>query len=146
VSFASGMMPGPFGMATILPELAAVTKIQMDLLYKIAKYHGRLDQVNRTLVLYVFGCALGVTAGRLLVQRAGSRLIVKAFSTQAAQKIAAAIGARIGSSFVQRSAGRWICMATAPVFALLSKRMTEKIGGYAEDLFRQDIEIETIED
>jgi len=145
VSFASGMMPGPFGMATILPELAAVTKIQMDLLYKIAKYHGRLDQVNRTLVLYVFGCALGVTAGRLLVQRAGSRLIVKAFSTQAAQKIAAAIGARIGSSFVQRSAGRWICMATAPVFALLSKRMTEKIGGYAEDLFRQDIEIETIE-
>jgi len=37
-------------------------------------------------------------------------------------------------------------MATAPVFALLSKRMTEKIGGYAEDLFRQDIEIETIED
>jgi len=146
VSFASGMMPGPFGMATILPELAAVTKIQMDLLYKIAKYHGRLDQVNRTLVLYVFGCALGVTAGRLLGQRAGSRLIVKAFSTQAAQKIAAAIGARIGSSFVQRSAGRWICMATAPVFALLSKRMTEKIGGYAEDLFRQDIEIETIED
>jgi len=146
VSFASGMMPGPFGMATILPELAAVTKIQMDLLYKIAKYHGRLDQVNRTLVLYVFGCALGVTAGRLLVQRAGSRLIVKAFSTQAAQKIAAAIGARIGSSFVQRSAGRWICMATAPVFALLSKRMTEKIGGYAEDLFRHDIEIETIED
>ena len=146
VSFASGMMPGPFGMATILPELAAVTKMQMDLLYKMAKYHGRLDQVNRTLVLYVFGCALGVTAGRLLVQRAGSRLIVKAFSTQAAQKIAAAIGARIGSSFVQRSAGRWICMATAPVFALLSKRMTEKIGGYAEDLFRQDIEIETIED
>jgi uncharacterized protein (DUF697 family) len=145
VSFASGMMPGPFGMATILPELAAVTKIQMDLLYKIAKYHGKLDKVNRTLVLYVFGCALGVTAGRLLVQRAGTRLIVKALSTQAAQKIAAAIGARIGSSFVQRSAGRWICMATAPVFAWLSKRMTEKIGGYAEELFRQEIEIEKIE-
>ena len=145
VSFASGMMPGPFGMATILPELAAVTKIQMDLLYKIAKYHGQLDKVNRTLVLYVFGCALGVTAGRLLVQRVGSRLIVKALSTQAAQKIAAAIGARIGSSFVQKSAGRWICLATAPVFAWLSKRMTEKIGEYAEDLFRQDIEIETIE-
>jgi uncharacterized protein (DUF697 family) len=145
VSFASGMMPGPFGMATILPELAAVTKIQMDLLYKIAKYHGKLDKVNRTLVLYVFGCALGVTAGRLLVQKVGSRLIVKALSTQAAQKIAAAVGARIGSSFVQKSAGRWICLATAPVFAWLSKRMTEKIGEHAEDLFRQEIEIEKIE-
>lgn len=145
VSFASGMMPGPFGMATILPELAAVTKIQMDLLYKIAKYHGRLDKVNRTLVLYVFGCALGVTAGRLLVQRVGSRLIVKALSTQAAQKTAAAVGARIGSSFVQKSAGRWICLATAPVFAWLSRRMTEKIGEHAEDLFRQEIEIEKIE-
>jgi len=145
VSFASGMMPGPFGMATILPELAAVTKIQMDLLYKIAKYHGKLDKVNRTLVLYVFGCALGVTAGRLLVQKAGTRLVVKALSTQAAQKIAAAVGTRIGSSFVQRSAGRWICLATAPVFAWLSKRMTEKIGEHAEDLFRQEIEIEKIE-
>ena len=145
VSFASGMMPGPFGMATILPELAAVTKIQMDLLYKIAKYHGKLDKVNRTLVLYVFGCALGVTAGRLLVQRAGTRLVVKALSTQAAQKIAAAVGARIGSGFVQRSAGRWICLATAPVFAWLSKRMTEKIGGHAEELFRQEIEIERFE-
>lgn len=145
VSFASGMMPGPFGMATILPELAAVTKIQMDLLYKIAKYHGKLDKVNRTLVLYVFGCALGVTAGRLLVQRVGSRLVIKALSTQAAQKIAAAVGARVGSSFVQKSAGRWVCLATAPVFAWLSKRMTETIGGHAEDLFRQEIEIEKIE-
>ena len=145
VSFASGMMPGPFGMATILPELAAVTKIQIDLLYKIAKYHGRLDRVNRTLVLYVFGCALGVTAGRLLVQRAGSRMIVKALSTQAAQKIASALGARIGSSVVQRGAGRWVCLATAPVFAWLSRRMTEKVGLYADDLFRQDIEIEKIE-
>ncbi len=145
VSFASGMMPGPFGMATILPELAAVTKIQIDLLYKIAKYHGRLDRVNRTLVLYVFGCALGVTAGRLLVQRAGSRMIVKALSTQAAQKIAGALGARIGSSVVQRGAGRWVCLATAPVFAWLSRRMTEKVGWYADDLFRQDIEIEKIE-
>jgi hypothetical protein len=139
------MMPGPFGMATILPELAALTKIQMDLIYKIAKYHDKLDQVNRPLVLYVFACALGVTAGRLLVQKVGSRMIIKALSTQAAQKIATAIGARIGSSFVQRSAGRWICVATAPVFAWRSKRMTEKVGEYADDLFRHDIEIEKIE-
>ncbi len=145
LSFASGMMPGPFGMATILPELAAITKIQMDLIYKIAKYHDKLDKVNRPIVLYVFACALGVTAGRLLVQKAGSRLIIKALSTQAAQKIATAVGSRIGSSFVQRSAGRWVCLATAPLFAWLSKRMTEKIGRYADDLFRHDIEIETIE-
>jgi len=40
---------------------------------------------------------------------------------------------------------RWICLATAPVFGWLSKRMTEKVGEYADDLFRQDIEIEKIE-
>jgi hypothetical protein len=43
-------------------------------------------------------------------------------------------------------AGRCICVATAPVFAWLSKRMTGKVGEYADDLFRQDIEIEKIED
>jgi hypothetical protein len=33
--------------------------------------------VNRPLVLCVFACALGVTAGRLLVQKVGSRMIEK---------------------------------------------------------------------
>jgi hypothetical protein len=86
-----------------------------------------------------------VTAGRLLVQKVGSRIIIKTLSTQAAQKIAAAIGARFGTKLVQRGAGRWICFATAPVFAWLSKRMTEKIGSYADDLFRQEIEGELVE-
>lgn len=143
VSFASGMMPGPLGMATILPELAAVTKIQMDLIYKIAKYHRKADRVNRSLILCVFAGALGVTAGRLLAQKIGTRVIIKTLSTQAAQKIAAAIGTRIGSAVVQRSVGRWISFATAPLFAYFSSKMTEKIGHYAEELLSQDIEVET---
>ncbi|HRT61234.1 MAG TPA: hypothetical protein P5551_02570 [Syntrophales bacterium] len=142
VSFASGVMPGPFGMATILPELAAVTKIQMDLIYKIAKYHQKVDRVNRSLVLCVFAGALGVTAGRILVQWIGSRMIIKTLSTQAAQKIAGAIGTRIGSAVVQRSVGRWLSFATAPVFAYFSRKMTEKIGQYADELLSEDIEIE----
>ncbi len=142
VSLASGMMPGPFGMATILPELAAVTKIQMDLIYKIAKYHGRADRVDRSLILCVFAGALGVTAGRILAQKIGSRVIIKTLSTQAAQKIAGAIGTRIGSAVVQRSVGRWISFATAPFFAYFSRKMTEKIGQYAEELLSQDIEVE----
>jgi len=142
ISFASGVMPGPFGMATILPELAAVTKIQMDLIYKISKYHDKLGKVNRALILCIFASALGVTAGRILAQKIGSRVIIKALSTQAAQKIAGAIGTRIGSAVVQRSVGRWLSFATAPIFAYFSKKMTEKIGQYADELMSQDRDIE----
>ncbi len=140
LSFASGMLPGPVGMATILPELAAVTRIQMELIYKIAKYHGKLGKADQTMILYIFACALGVAAGRLMVEKAGSRLVIKVLSTEAARRLAASIGGRIGVRFVQRSAGRWICLATAPLFAYFSKRMTEKIGWLADDLFRHDIE------
>ena len=142
VSFASGVMPGPFGMATILPELATVTKIQMDLIYKISKYHDKVGKVNKSFIICIFAGALGVTAGRILVQKIGSRMIIKTLSTQAAQKIAGVIGTRIGSAVIQRSVGRWISFATAPVFAYFSKRMTEKIGQYADELLSQDIEIE----
>jgi hypothetical protein len=114
----------------------------MDLIYKIAKYHGKIEEVNRSLVLCVFAGALGVTAGRILAQKIGSRMIIKTLSTQAAQKIAGAIGTRIGSAVVQRSVGRWISFATAPLFAYFSRKMTEKIGRYADELLSQDIEIE----
>ncbi len=83
-----------------------------------------------------------MTAGRVLAQKIGSRMIIKALSTQAAQKIAGAIGSRIGSAVVQRSVGRWLSFATAPLFAYFSKKMTEKIGHYADELMSQEIEIE----
>jgi uncharacterized protein (DUF697 family) len=142
ISTTAGLVPGPFGWATILPELAALTKLQMNLVYKIAKYHEQELKINKTIVMHIFAGALGVVLGRKLLQKTGTRIIVKALSAQAIRKLAQNIGVKIGSKIIQRGIGRWLFMVTAPIFGAFSKSMTTKIGRVADEFFSQEILVE----
>jgi hypothetical protein len=51
ISTALGLIPGPLGVAAILPEVAALTRLQVNLIYRIAKYHGRDETADSTIVL-----------------------------------------------------------------------------------------------
>lgn len=82
ISTLAGAVPGVIGYATILPELAALTKLQMNLVYKIAKYYEQEGKVNKTIVMHIFGTAMGVALGRELLRKTGTRIIVKALSSQ----------------------------------------------------------------
>ena len=143
VSTTLSAVPGPFGMATILPEIGAVTKLQIDLVYKIAKYYKNLETINQSIVLLIFANALGLTIGNQLVRRVGVRLIIKALSAPVSEKVAQKIGLRIAAKITQRMAGRWLVVIAAPIFGLFSKKMTQKIGKEAKELFAgTTIEIE----
>lgn len=142
ISTGAGLVPGPWGMATIIPELVGLTKLQVNLVYKIAKYYKQEGKVNNTIVMHIFGNAMGVALGRELLRKTGTRIIVKALSSQAIKKIAQQIGVKIGSKVIQRGIGRWIFIVTAPIFGAFSKSMTTNIGNTADELFSKDIEIE----
>jgi hypothetical protein len=90
----------------------------------------------------IFGTAMGVALGRELLRKTGTRIIVKALSSQAIKKIAQQIDVRIGSKIMQRGIGRYIVILTAPIFGAFSKSMTTNVGCAADELFSQDIVIE----
>jgi hypothetical protein len=142
VSTSLGAVPGPLGLATILPEISAVTKIQIGLVHKIAKYHHKLETLNHSILLLVFANALGLAVGNQLVRRVGVRLVVRALSAPIIERIARAIGLQIAAKITQRIAGRWVVLIAAPLFGLFSRKMTQKIGREAQDLFAGVIEIE----
>jgi len=143
VSTTLSAVPGPFGMATILPEIGAVTKIQINLVYQIAKYYKNLESLKHSIVLLIFANALGLTIGNQLVRRVGVRLIIKALSAPVIERIAQRIGLQIAAKITQRIAGRWLVVIAAPIFGLFSKKMTQKIGAEAKELFAETaIEIE----
>lgn len=143
VSTTLSAVPGPFGMATILPEIVAVTKLQINLVYKIAKYYKNLETLKHSIVLLIFANALGLTIGNQLVRRVGVRLVIKALSTPVIERIAQRIGLQIAAKITQRIAGRWLVVIAAPLFGLFSKKMTQKIGVEATALFAETtIEIE----
>jgi hypothetical protein len=140
VSTASGLAPGPAGWVTILPEIIAVTKIQINLVYAIAKHYGQISKFGSGTVMLVFANAAGI-ATRGAVARVGERLIVRALSSKAVTALSQRIGVKIGARITQRIIGRWVPVVLAPVFGAFSKSMTKKIGYEAVKLFSSDFDI-----
>ncbi len=143
ISTALGLIPGPLGMAVVLPEIAAVTRLQINLIHRIAGHYMKQEKVSRELVLLILGNALGVAVGESLVRRVGSALVIKSVNTRVVRGISRAIGTRIIDAAAQKAMGRWIPMVTAPLFGYLSRSLTRKIGREANRLFSQEIVQET---
>ena len=141
ISTAAAVPWGPIGWATILPELIAVTKIQVNLIYKIAKYHGKLGQLNKSLVVLVFANQAGLTMGRHLMHKIGPKLVIRSLGSKAIRPIAQRIAAKVGTRISRKLAGRWIPVVLAPLFGAFSKSMTTEIGRTADWLFSHDIEV-----
>ena len=145
ISTAAAIPPGPFGLATILPEIVAVTKIQMNLIYRIAKYHQQAGKVNRTLVLLIFGNALGFAVGSEFFKTMGSRLLMESAGSQGVGNIALRIGKKISTRILPKTVARWVPFVLAPIFGAFSKSMTMKIGREADKIFSKDLAIEKSE-
>ena len=141
ISTAAALPPGPLGLMTIIPELLAVTKIQMNLIYRIAAYYGKQGQVNATLILLIFANEAGLAIGRHIVTRVGAKILVRTLGEESARSLARSVAARIGTRLTRKALGRWVPMLIAPVFGLFSKRITARIGAEAVKLFSLDIEL-----
>jgi hypothetical protein len=139
-STVSGLAPGPAGWVTILPEIIAVTKIQISLVYAIAKHYGKTSKFNSGTVVLIFANEAGI-ATRGALARVGERLIVRALSSEAVRALSRRIGVKIGARITQRIVGRWVSVVLAPVFGAFSKSMTTRIGREAVKLFSTDFEI-----
>jgi hypothetical protein len=142
ISTAAALPPGPFGLATILPELMAVTKIQMNLIYAIAAYHKKEGKLNSTLVLLIFANEAGVEVGKAVAKQMGAKLIIKTLGSRSIRAIAQKIGIKITARITQKAVGRWIPFVLAPIFGAFSKAMTTRIGEEANRLFSQDFDVE----
>jgi hypothetical protein len=128
---------GPAGLATILPEIISLVKIQMNLVCKIAHYHQSRNILNHAAILLIFANALGLAIGPQILSKIGTRLVVKSLSLPLLSMIARKIGVAIAVKISQRVVGRWVPILLAPVFGLFSKRMTRKIGREADLLFKE---------
>ncbi len=139
ISTALGLIPGPLGMAVILPEVAALTRLQINLIHRIAGHHRKQEHVSRELVLLILGNALGVAVGESLVRRVGSALVVRSVNTRIVRGITRKIGTLIIDTAAEKAVDRWIPTITAPLFGYLSRSLTRRIGWEANRLFSQEL-------
>jgi hypothetical protein len=144
ISTTLGLLPGPLGMATILPEVVALVKLQINLVHRIAKHHGKQETVSKELFLLILGNAMGITAGGMLLRKGGTVVVLKSANTRVIRALAKKIGARMIDTAAEKAVARWIPMVTAPLFGYFSRSLTRKIGREAVRLFSRVGEVVTV--
>ncbi len=141
LSTGAGMPIGPIGMATIIPELIGLIKIQVNLIHRIAKYYNQDARVSATVVLFILGNALGVVLKHAVAEKIGAQIAARAVGAEGVKRLTQKIGERIGAELLQRAAGRWMPFILAPLFGYFSLSMTRRVGREAERMLSQVIEI-----
>ena len=133
---------GPVGLATVLPEIVAIMKIQLGLIHKIANYFERQEALRPEVILFLFAHALGLTFGPQIFRTAGTAVAIKSLGRPLVGRIARKIGMEVALKISRRAVGRWVPVLLAPLFGWFSLRMTERIGRRAVCLFSREITVE----
>lgn len=112
--------PGPIGWLTILPELAAIWRIQRQMVADIAGAYGVSADLTRSHMLYCLFRHAAAQAVRDIGVQVGARLLIQDVPLRAIEKIATKIGLSISKRLAGRGIARWL-----PVVGALG------VGAYA---------------
>lgn len=143
ISGGAGMIPGPWGMAASIPEIVAVIKNQMSMIYDIAKAYGHAKVEKELIIAVLFGAVGNATTSLIVVQ--GQKIMVKRVGARALQNIIKILGGKITQQMAKSMAAKWLPIAGAVAMATWSKYSTHQIGNKAIEVFSRSIEFENDE-
>ena len=134
ISTALGLIPGPIGFVSIIPEAVAITRLDINLIHRIARHYNRTEMVDKEIVLLILANVMGVAGGEALIRKAGAALVIRSANTRAVRALARKIGTRIVDRAAEKAIGRWIPLLTAPFFGYFSRSLTRRVGKEAKNL------------
>jgi uncharacterized protein (DUF697 family) len=127
-------------MLAVVPEIVAVTRNQLNLIYDIGVASGKEDIMNRELLIAVFASAFGMSLGGLGLMQ-GSKLIIKRSSLRVMQKIIGILGGKITQQALKASIGKWFPIVGSAALGAWSYQITKTVGRKASKILEMDIEI-----
>lgn len=138
ISGGASLMPGPWGMIAVVPELVLVTKNQIELIYDIGAAHGKKEIMTKELLVAVFLSGMGATAGSVLVMH-GSRYLLKRASLRVMQRLVTILGGRIAQQAIKSAVSKWFPGIGAMAMAAWTNYLTKQVGRKADEILRRDI-------
>lgn len=133
--------PGPFGLATVLPDLYLIWKTQRQMVADIFALHGRSAELTRTHMLY---CLFRHAASQVLrdvAVRTGQRIVVEQLSTGAIKVISAKAGIAISKRVAGTAATRWVPLAGAAAIGAYAYWDTLQVARTAQRLLAADVPV-----
>ena len=136
VSTTLSIPAGFTGVLTAIPDIAAIWRIQAQLVADIAATYGKLAQFSREAMIW---CLFRHSAAQLLrdvAVRTGSRVVVQKLSTTALKKVIEKVGLKISSTFLSKSLLRAIPAIGAIGNGAYAYYDTTEVGKTAAAYFR----------
>ncbi len=136
---ALNLVPGPLGMAVMIPEILGTIRCQIMMIYDISIAYDQHRVLNRELLASVFTYSLGQgTLGVLTVH--GSKILVKRASIKLFHQIVKQLGYKIGKRALKSMVSKYIPVAGAMAMAAWANHSTREIGKKATIILKQKIE------
>lgn len=141
VSGAASLVPGPFGMLAVVPELGIVIKNQIELIYEIARAYGQKEIKDPRLLLGIFTQAMGTSAGSLMVLH-GGKYVIRRASLSVVQKLIVVLGGKITQQALKSAVSKWLPVVGAAAMAAWTNYMTRNIGKKAVEIMEVGVVID----
>jgi hypothetical protein len=138
VSGTLALPPGPYGIATLIPDLLVVWRIQAQMVADIAGAYGRAATLSQEQMLYCLFRHAAAQVVRDLVTRVGERIVFRQATLRALQTAAAKIGVQVSQRMIAKSVARWLPVVGSLGVAGYAYYDTAQVGATAIELFDGD--------
>ena len=138
ISGGASLVPGPWGMVAVIPEIAVVIRNQLAMIYDVGMAYGKSKVLNKELLAGVLLTAMGSSAGSLLVMQ-GSKVLVKRVSLRVFQKIIVILAGRVTQQALKSAISKWLPVVGAAAMAAWSNYLTRQVGKKAIEIFEKEI-------
>lgn len=141
ISGALALPSGPLGWLTILPDLAAIWRLQAQMVADIGAAFGKKGQLTEESMIYCLFRHAAAQALRDLVTRMGQRIVVQRISWRAADNVLEGIAIKLVQRVARRGLWRLLPAIGALAVAGYAYYDTEQVGETAIEFFSQDFEL-----
>lgn len=138
-SGALALPPGPLGWLTVLPELAAVWRLQAQMVSDIAGVYGREVTLDREQMMYCLFRHTAAQAMRDIVVQVGGRFLVQQASVRVMQSVAKKVGINLTKRGIGAGVARWVPVIGAVGVGAYAYYDTAQVARTAIDLFESEL-------
>jgi uncharacterized protein (DUF697 family) len=140
ISGALALPTGPLGWFTVLPDLAAIWRLQAQLVADIGAVFGKRGKLTEESIIYCLFRHAAAQAVRDLVTRMGERVVVQRVSVRMAENVLQRIGVKLVHRVARRGLWRLLPAIGALAVAGYAYYDTDQVGQTAIEFFNKDIE------
>jgi hypothetical protein len=141
ISGALALPSGPLGWFTILPDLAAIWRLQAQMVADIGGAFGKEGKLTEESIVYCLFRHATAQVVRDLVTRMGERVIVQRGSLRVAENVLESIGINLVHRVARGGLWRLLPAIGALAVAGYAYYDTDQVGQTAIEFFSKDIEL-----